>query len=68
MRTPNTMTMDDAREYLRHLLLCQIVRKDGHEFIGRASDGTEVLLGDDHPRFFPRLLRYLIARPNPEQW
>jgi hypothetical protein len=52
---------------LEALLASGIVWKDHSEFVGKASDGTEVQIGNDadNPA---RIESYLASNPGPENW
>ena len=51
---------------LTSLLLTGVVRLDGSEYVGRASDGIEVRLG--HVTMPESTEAYLKAYPTPKDW
>jgi len=56
----------NGKETLQDLISKGIVWKDGREYIGKASDGEEVTLGDDGN--LDSLYRYLASNPSPCDW
>jgi hypothetical protein len=62
------MTTIDAKRFptLARLVEAGLVRLQGREYVGQASDGVEVNIGA--VGFERYAENYLSARPSPEQW
>lgn len=56
----------NGKEILESLLADGAIWLEGREYIGRASDGTEVALGSKDRE--DTIVQYLAIRPTPDDW